>query len=121
MNTQEQEDQDFHPQSEERNCIEEAGGALATLNAVEAEKINRHLAAGEVVIALEAAYHCRATDAVVGTARFFAEKHASRAAAEKRVKALYEVSDPDYSFVILPAVPASPVPPVATGEPLPPF
>jgi len=89
--------------SENANCLFEATLAKAGSGGVASIKINEAIHAGLFVVVCDSPFHCRATDAIVGSVTYFKSAHATREEAEL---AASQCSDEDCEdrYYVLPRV-----------------
>lgn len=111
MNDDQQED--IGMRSEMQNCVEEASIALSDLNGDTQLQINALVALGRFVVVETRPFHCRSTDAVVGSVKGIVADFATREEADAHISGLWAGSyagDTDASLFVLPKVEFAPEP-----------
>lgn len=106
--------------SEFQNAFTEAGDVRRRLAYEHGAKISEGLAAGLFVVVQEVTYHCRSTDALVGTYESFVSAHQDRQAAEDHAARLRYYPDPEECpCYVLPRLPRPAPAPAPEPEPEP--
>lgn len=119
LSPQEQEEADFHPQSEFSMCLEEAQIRVADLS-TECPVVGK----GAYMLTVSGPYYCRATDAFAGWVPFHKERFGTLGEAEKVADGWYATLEAKYEELRIEVshdgVPVSyPVPPVPSAPVIP--
>ena len=104
---QEQEERDFHPDSDLQNAF-----AWSSMNRQpdDSAKIAAAVAAGKFVVVLESPEYCPSTDAIMGCRKTVLSTHNSRQEADRALDAESRDLPEDMAAYVLPHQPVSVVP-----------